>query len=178
VREALRRLEAEGMVETLPRSGTYVADLGAMRLAEIGLARAALEGIAAGLAARRAASHDIAAMRAALAAIRGATRMGDAAAVQAANAALHAAIHAAAASADIARLLEGLRAYEHVGRPRVLATPAERRAALTEHAAIVAAIEAGDAPAAEAAMRGHATRSLRVAIPGAAAMLDNRRNPE
>jgi DNA-binding GntR family transcriptional regulator len=176
VREALRRLEAEGMVETRPRSGTYVADLGPRRLAEIGLARAALEGVAAGLAAQRAGEGDIAAMRGALAAIRAATRAGDAESVLAANEALHAAIHAAAASADVARLLAGLRAYEHLGRPRVLATAAERRAALGEHAAIVAAIEAGDAPAAEAAMRGHAIRSLRVAIPGAAAILDNRRN--
>ncbi|EFH12429.1 GntR family transcriptional regulator, partial [Teichococcus cervicalis] len=49
VREALHRLEAEGMVVTLPRRGTLVAEFGARRLAEMGLMRVALEGTAASL---------------------------------------------------------------------------------------------------------------------------------
>ena len=50
VREALRRLEGEGMVETRPRSGSFVAALDTARLVEMGRIRAALEGAAAGLA--------------------------------------------------------------------------------------------------------------------------------
>ncbi len=167
VREALRRLEAEGMVESRPRSGTYVADLGQARLWEVGLIRAALEGVAAGLAARRATAGDHAALRARLLAIDLATRGGDADAVLAANEALHDAIHAAAGSADVARVHEGLRAYDHLSRHRVLATEEERALARLEHAAIVAAIIAGDAGAAESAMRAHAQRSLSVAFPDA-----------
>jgi DNA-binding GntR family transcriptional regulator len=172
VREALRRLEAEGMVETRPRSGTYVADLGPKRLAEIGLIRAALEGLAAGLAAARATEADHAALRQRLVAVEAATRTDDPAAILAANEALHAAIHAAAGSPDIARLFEGLRAYDHLTRPRVLATRAERRRALAEHTAVVAAIEAGDAAAAEAAMRAHATRSLGIGVPEAGPIIN------
>jgi DNA-binding GntR family transcriptional regulator len=48
VREALRRLEGEGMVETRPRSGSSVARMDTRRLAEMGRIRAVLEGAAAG----------------------------------------------------------------------------------------------------------------------------------
>ena len=51
VREALRRLEQDGMVVTLPRRGTVVAEFGPDRQAEMGRIRAALEGAAAALAA-------------------------------------------------------------------------------------------------------------------------------
>ncbi|WP_203074116.1 GntR family transcriptional regulator [Falsiroseomonas ponticola] len=165
VREALRRLEVEGMVETRPRSGTYVADLGRDRLFEIGLIRATLEAVSARLAAERATAADHAAMRARLEAIAGAMRSEDAAAVTLANEALHDAIHAAAASRDVTRLLEGLRAYDHLTRERILSTAEERATALAEHQAIVEAIIAGEPQAAEAAMKAHALRSLSVALP-------------
>ncbi len=168
VREALRRLEAEGMVESRPRSGTYVADLSPARLIEIGLIRAVLEGLAAALAARRATAADREALRRRLAAIGAATAGGDQAGLAAANAALHETVHAVAGSADIQRLRAGLRAYEHVTRARILAAEDEPARALDDHAAIVNAILAGDAAAAEAAMRAHTVRSLIVALPEAA----------
>ncbi|MCS6931428.1 MAG: GntR family transcriptional regulator [Acetobacteraceae bacterium] len=164
VREALRRLEEEGMVETRPRSGRRVADLSPARLREIGLARAAVEGIAALLAAERASAEDRKALRQALAEVRAATRSGDADRVKAANEDLHAAIHRAARSPDLARLLAGFAAYDHMTRRAVLDTAEERARALREHAAIVEAILAEDGQAAEAAMRAHALRSLAVAL--------------
>ena len=42
VREALQRLEQDGMVVTLPRRGTVVADVSSAQLAELGRIRAAL----------------------------------------------------------------------------------------------------------------------------------------
>lgn len=169
VREALRQLEAEGMVESRPRSGTYVADLGPARLVEIGLIRATLEGLAASLAALRAAPADHAVLRKRLDAIAAATQRGDQAALTAANEALHEAIHAAAASPDTARLLAGIRAYDHLTRARILAAEAEPGRAFAEHSAIVRAILARDARAAESAMRTHTLRSLAVAFPEAVA---------
>jgi DNA-binding GntR family transcriptional regulator len=168
VREALRQLENEGMVESRPRSGTYVADLSPARLIEIGMIRAVLEGLAAALAARRATEADRAALRRRLAAIEAATAGGDQQGLAAANAALHETVHAVAGSADIQRLRAGLRAYEHVTRARILAAEDEPARARAEHAAIVAAILAGDAAGAEAAMRAHTVRSLVVALPEAA----------
>ena len=62
VREALRRLEQDGLVVTLPRRGTIVAEFGLERLAELGRIRAALEGVAAALAAERMTGEDLASL--------------------------------------------------------------------------------------------------------------------
>ena len=175
VREALRQLEAEGMVESRPRSGTYVADLSPGRLVEIGMIRATLEGLAAALAAGRAAPEAQARLRSCLAAIEAATRRGDADALAAANGALHEALHEAAASPDIQRLRAGLRAYDHLTRLRILAAEDEPARAHAEHPAIAEAILAGDVAAAEAAMRAHTLRSLAIAFPDTALPLPHRR---
>jgi DNA-binding GntR family transcriptional regulator len=53
VREAIRKLELEGLVIMLPRKGAYVADLSVKDLTEVLEIRASLEGLAAGLASIR-----------------------------------------------------------------------------------------------------------------------------
>jgi len=165
IREALRRLESEGMVETRPRSGTFVAHLDVARLYEMGYIRAVLESASAGLAARKAGPADKAALQARLKAIRVATRQGDAAALAAANDAFHVTLHTIAGNAFLIRSLQALRAYFRIGSMRVLASPDQTRQALAEHAEIVAAVAAGDAERAESLMRSHALRSLDVAFP-------------
>jgi DNA-binding GntR family transcriptional regulator len=168
IREALRRLEGEGLVETRPRSGTFVARLDDGRLYEMGYLRAVLEGASAGLAARLASPDEIAALRARLDAIAAATRLGDVAGLANANDAFHVLLHALTRNVFLIRSLQTLRAYYHVGSARVLADRAEMNRALEEHSTIVDAVAAGDAERAEAAMRAHALRSLAVALPRAA----------
>lgn len=53
VREAIRKLELEGLVVMVPRKGAYVAGISARDAADILEIRAALEGLAAKLAAER-----------------------------------------------------------------------------------------------------------------------------
>lgn len=53
VRESLRTLEAEGLVEIRPRRGAFVATLSDEEVRELIELRASLEGLGAGLAARR-----------------------------------------------------------------------------------------------------------------------------
>lgn len=168
VREALRRLEGEGMVETRSRSGNYVAPLDASTLIEMGRMRAALEGVAAGLAAGKARRADLGRLRACLEAMRRTTRAGDQSGLARANDRLHQSIHAIAGNALLTRSLQALRAYFYIGSPRILADASQAAQALHEHAAILAAITAGDSEAAEWLMREHALRSLAVAFPGAA----------
>jgi DNA-binding GntR family transcriptional regulator len=165
IREALRRLEGEGMVETRPRSGTFVASLDEDRLFEMGHIRAVLEAASAGLAARKAAPADVAALQARLHAIGAATRQGNAAALAAANDAFHVMLHSITGNAFLIRSLQALRAYLHIGGARLLVDPDQTQQALTEHAEIVAAVAAGDAERAEALMRAHTLRSLTVVFP-------------
>ena len=53
VREAIRKLELEGLVIMLPRKGAYVADMSIKDVIDLLEVRAALEGLAASLAAER-----------------------------------------------------------------------------------------------------------------------------
>lgn len=68
VREALRRLEAEGLVTFAPRRGFFVARLSAEDAEELGQMRAALEALAIRLAVPRLTAADLDAAAAALAA--------------------------------------------------------------------------------------------------------------
>lgn len=59
IREALRRLELEGLVEMFPRRGVFVRRLSAEDLHEAVVVRAKLESLAAGLAAEQATSSQL-----------------------------------------------------------------------------------------------------------------------
>ncbi|MDF2593314.1 MAG: transcriptional regulator, GntR family [Clostridia bacterium] len=59
VREAIRKLELEGLIIMLPRKGAYVADLSVKDLTEVMEIRASLEGLAAGLASIRMDANEI-----------------------------------------------------------------------------------------------------------------------
>lgn len=164
VREALRRLEAEGMVVTLPRRGTVIAEFGPERLTDMSRIRIALEGVAAALAARHATEAELEALEAQLATIRAATASCDTATLAEANAQFHGLIHAASGNALLIRSLDALRAYEHFGRLRALASSiSEPSRALREHVALLAALRRRDPELAEARMRAHMLRSLTVA---------------
>ena len=59
IREAIRKLELEGLVVMLPRKGAYVANMSFKDLIDVLEIRASLEGLAASLAAERRRDEDI-----------------------------------------------------------------------------------------------------------------------
>jgi DNA-binding GntR family transcriptional regulator len=161
VREALRRLEQDGMVVTLPRRGTVVAEVGPAQLGELGRIRAALEGVACALAAERIDAGSLAALAAILKRMTAGTEAGDTDALDEANEEFHALIHRATGNLFLIRSLGSLRAYDHLGRHRAIgSTPRDLPKALAEHKGIVAALRRHDPALAEARMRHHILRSL------------------
>ncbi|MBR0677008.1 GntR family transcriptional regulator [Roseomonas alkaliterrae] len=161
VREALRRLEQDGMVVTLPRRGTVVAEMGPAQLAELGRIRAALEGVAAALAAERMDAAGLSRLAAILARMKSGTEAADHDALDEANEEFHALIHRATGNLFLIRSLGSLRAYDNLGRHRAIGSqPRDLPKALREHRAIVAALRRRDPALAEARMRGHILRSL------------------
>jgi DNA-binding GntR family transcriptional regulator len=161
VREALRRLEQDGMVVTLPRRGTVVAEVGPAQLAELGRIRAALEGVACALAAERISAAEMAAIAAILPRMKAGTEAADTAALDEANEEFHAIIHRATGNLFLIRSLASLRAYDNLGRHRAVgSTPRDMPKALAEHRGIVAALKRRDPALAEARMRHHVLRSL------------------
>jgi DNA-binding GntR family transcriptional regulator len=77
VREALRHLEAEGLITTVPHRGPVVTDVTPEEAHNIYQVRAALEGLAAAQCATWAAPEIVAALRDSLVAIESASRRFD-----------------------------------------------------------------------------------------------------
>jgi DNA-binding GntR family transcriptional regulator len=155
VREALLRLSAEELVDTVPQSRTSVARIRAAALPEAIVVRRALEQVTAGAAARRARASDIATLRAILLRQREAEASGDRRAFHKADEAFHAAIADVAGYPGIWSLIQ--RVKIQVDRYRLLTLPQPGRMArvVKEHAAVAAAIEERDADGAAAAMASH-----------------------
>jgi len=159
IKAALKRLEQEGMVVTQPRRGTWVA-FAPEKAHEMGLIRAALEGIAARLAAERISAEDLSRLQAVMAELRAATRALDREALVEANDRYHALILKAADNVFLANAVRGLRGYFLITQARMRMTRLKPDLAMAEHERIFAALAAHDAPAAEAAMRAHIARTV------------------
>jgi DNA-binding GntR family transcriptional regulator len=160
VKEALQRLQIDGLVRIEPRRGAYVR-FNAEQAEQMMLARAALEGMIAREAARRASDDDLAGLDHHVAEMGHATQAGAVEQLIALNERFHDAIQAASGCAYLVSLLDGQRMYDHAARIALLGDPAERKRALREHRAIARALGDHDADRAEAAMRDHIIRSGR-----------------
>ena len=155
LREALRLLLGEGLVETRPQRGTVVAQVTAQRLIEMFEVMAELEAMCARLAARRMSDAEMAAIEAAHEACRGSAAARDADAYFYANERFHYAIYAASHNTFLfeqaAALQRKLRPYRRL-QLRVRNRP---QRSFEEHQAIVDALRDGDADKAQQAIRSH-----------------------
>ena len=156
VREALRRLEAEGLLTFVPWRGVVVAELDRRQVTELYAMRTILEGAAARLAAQHVGEAEIDLMEGLLARAKAATASGgDAEALAAINRQFHQAIYTGAHNRYLMQSLETLRNSLALLRGTTFSVPGRAKAAHREHAAILAAVKARDADAAEQAARDH-----------------------
>jgi DNA-binding GntR family transcriptional regulator len=160
VKEALQRLQIDGLVRIEPRRGAYVR-FNAEQAEQMMLARAALEGMIAREAAQRASDDDLVGLDHHVAEMGDATQAGAVEQLILLNEKFHDAIHVASGCAYLASLLDGQRMYDQAARIALLGDPVERKRALREHRAIARALADRDADRAEAAMRDHIIRSGR-----------------
>jgi DNA-binding GntR family transcriptional regulator len=163
VREALLRLAGEELVDIFPQSGTFVARIPVAALPEAILMRTALEQTTARLAAERADPGHLARLQELIDRQRRVEARGDGNRFHEADEAFHAAIAEAAGHPGIWRFIEQVKIQVDRYRRLTLPVPGRMRRVLKEHAAIVAAIEAHDAPGAAAAMAAH-LEALRASI--------------
>lgn len=156
VREALRDLEALGVVEISPFRGARVRRPALEELLEAYSVRAELEAMAARLAVPRLVPDDLEAMAGLLAEMRRCADAGDTVGEAAADAAFHAALVDRAGNATLRRLWGQL---EPTSRTYInMAVPGGNPRQMAElHAPILDAVMFGDAATAEAVIRQHFT---------------------
>ncbi|HEY8610597.1 MAG TPA: GntR family transcriptional regulator [Roseomonas sp.] len=162
VREALKRLEAQGLVLHEPHHGAVVASLDYGQMAELYHMREVLEGTAAGLAATHATATEVEILREMVERDRG--LLGDPVALAGTNRAFHRQIRLSARNRFLNATLENMRISLALLAGTTLAVPNRGAESVEEHSAIVAAIESRDAAAAEGAARRHIRNAFKVRI--------------
>lgn len=155
LREALKVLTAEGLVRHEPRRGCFVNEVTEQDLDDIFPVIALLEGRCAFDATQRATPADVQALEVwhqRLQQHADAGRIND---YYDANFAIHEAIIQLANNKWLAQTIADLRKILKLARLQQLHAPGRLKQSLKEHLAVFAAIQAGDAAGADAAMRNH-----------------------
>lgn len=163
VREALRRLAAEGLIDHVPHRGALVRRLCAKEIAELFQIRIALESLASQLAAQSDDAQARGRFAAAIAPIysRAPRIPCD---YLAENNAFHDAILTLAGNAQLRDLALKLQLPLIMAQVGDVLTPDVLAASVREHRALAAAIAARDPEAAAAAMRAHLVRAAAMAL--------------
>jgi DNA-binding GntR family transcriptional regulator len=159
VREALARLESDGLVEKLPLRGYRTTDLlDARELAELFELRLLLEPGTAGSAASRRTDEHVASLQQEIAIARAALGTADAyRTLSQHDMRLHQIVFAAAANETVRSAYDRTHCHLHTFRLGYPGTFVD--GTIDEHAEIVDAIAAGDPDRAAAAMRAHVEHS-------------------
>jgi DNA-binding GntR family transcriptional regulator len=155
IRDALRRLEAEGLVVAVPGRGMIVPKLSPADADELYDLRGVLEGHAARLAAQRATPELHARLNTLIKAFGAALKQGDTDRMIAIDIDFHGALAAASGSSRLERAIDTVRAQVHQIRLRMMRARGRGGKTLRELARLVAAVRARDGARAEAAMREH-----------------------
>ncbi|WP_395541495.1 GntR family transcriptional regulator [Neotabrizicola sp. sgz301269] len=163
VREAIRQLEADGLVVHLPRQGATIRSLDHAEVVELYEMRAVLEGTAARLAARAASDIELAE----LVALNG--ELAQAAVgpeAREANRQFHRTLIEAARNRFLVKSMSALQKTLLILGPTTLAEPERAVSAVEEHSAVLAALQMRNGAAAEAAMRVHVEAALSARLRG------------
>ncbi len=155
IREAIQQLAVSGMVQVVPKRGTFVTRLSVSDLVERFEVMAELEGLCGRLAARRITDDEHAALRSALGACRTRAEQHDINGYYYENSVFHHCIYGASHNQFLAQEAARLHALLQPYRRLQLQVRQRVENSLAEHEQIVAAIEAGDGERADALLREH-----------------------
>ena len=167
LREAIRQLEAEGLLTTIPRVGTFVSEVNARDAEETYAIRAVLEGLAARYAAENPDPTKSERLRQILAEL--AHKTDDAKVFREAAGRFHDLIFALSGNRRLQTLYQSLNYQVNRLRALSLAVPLRPSVSLREHRRIAAAIMRGKGQEAERLMRAH--------VEGARVVIERRIRP-
>lgn len=180
VREAIRRLQQEGLVTVRPRAGVFVASLNEKDIENTYAVRSALEGLASSLAAQHIQEEELDVLRGAVWQLRQSMAVDDAVRIRESIDCFHNTLHRASRNDRLVDLIGRLN--DSIARFRSITSnlPERRRAILRDHEEILQALESHDGTRAEWLMRSHvdgSQRHLLQHLAEEAAARDERRVP-
>lgn len=139
VREAIRKLELEGFVVMVPRKGAYVAGISVKDIVDVFEVRAALEGLAAGLAAERITEEELEELERTL--VKSSVGSGDDInKIIEGDSSFHEIIYKASRNQRLVQIITHLKEQIHRFRMTSLSQPGRTKLAMDEHKKIVEAI--------------------------------------
>jgi DNA-binding GntR family transcriptional regulator len=160
IREAIARLEHEGLLRTVPRRGTYVVRKTKHEIQDIVMAWAALESMAARLITSRASDDEVASLRRLFGTFdsdkgRLAAHIDE---YSDANLAFHQRIIELSGSEVIRQMVDGLLVHMQAMRRRTIREDERFVRSIVDHMHIIEALEARDTELAERLVRDHALK--------------------
>jgi len=161
VREALKNLEAEGLVKMVPNRGAFVVGLTADDIRDLYTIRMQNEMQAVRWAIERRTKEEIEAIEESLDFMRFYTERGDAQRMRSINAGFHKRIAAASHNRIIADSLARIQDYTRYSLRVLPYLESDLAVILKEHKAIFAAFKASDPEAGALAMKKHIENSLK-----------------
>ncbi len=161
LREALKVLAAEGLLELIPHRGTVVTKQSDAEIAEVFQVLAALEGLAGELAARNASEKGLKEIRAMTEKLRRSYEETDRPTYFRINQDIHKALLGMAGNETLAKSHELLAHRIQRARYQANLTPARWRAAVEEHEAISDALCKRDAKETAELMKDHLLKKLK-----------------
>ncbi|MEJ2456026.1 MAG: GntR family transcriptional regulator [Candidatus Thiodiazotropha sp.] len=155
LREALKVLHGENLVELVPRRGCRVRALDDDELLELFPVMASLEGLCAKLAARKLSNADLETLERIHDQLEACAEANDVDSYYEANRTFHLAVQNLAGNRWLQRITGELRNVLILARHRQLTVPGRLQASLEEHRTLMSAFKAGDSEAADKAMYDH-----------------------
>jgi DNA-binding GntR family transcriptional regulator len=155
IREALARLEQEGLVRIAPRKGVFILRKSVDEILEMIIVWAALESMAARLATERASDAEISSLRALLASFDRAEIRTHIDQYSEANIKFHRRILEMSKCGTLTDMADGLFLHMRAIRARTMTEGDRVTRSIADHTQIVGALEARDAALAERLVREH-----------------------
>jgi len=161
IKEALRILSHEGLVETVPRKGTFVSSMVDSSLEELFMLKASLEGLSARLAAMKMSEEEMEELRRQIQLMEmlSSTTEENREQLTKENENFHVMIRLAAKNSIITQMIMNVIAYDQAIRKRALQFNVEVEEGFSEHRQIFEAIQEKHPDLAEQRMKKHIMRT-------------------
>jgi len=153
IREALRILEAQGLLKRVPYKGAYVAEVSPDESEEISVIRSALEGLATKMAVPNLTEDDFAQLEALTGEMQEAWNQMNIGRLRRANYRFHALIYQRAGSQRLSDMIISL--WPQFATDTLWMIPGRAERSIQQHQALIAKIREGDSEAAAELMSDH-----------------------